>query len=350
MKIGLILPANLWLCPYIRPYIRVIEENLIEYEIVCWNKDLRKEAVAHSFDYMMDMSMPKYKKAIGYFLYALFLIRIILKQRYDKLVIFGPQVGIFISPLLLLKYKNKFILDYRDLSIEQQLMFLYKPLLKASFSNVISSQGYKNVLPKEFDYILCHNFVFRDLNEQMEKMEVHFPIQVLTIGAIRDYESNVRIIKSFANDNRFELKIIGEGPSSSAIQSYVVKNNISNVSFIDFYTKEEEDEFVMSSDIMNIYFLRNKHSDNIMSNRLYLALKYKKPIIATKDSIQGDYVEQHNLGISIENCTNLPERIKEYLDNLDFAAFGERCDMLLGKFNKDQMLFNDCIGRFLIYQ
>ena len=39
MKIGLILPANIWYCPFVNIYTKILERENIDYDIISWNKE-----------------------------------------------------------------------------------------------------------------------------------------------------------------------------------------------------------------------------------------------------------------------------------------------------------------------
>ena len=49
-----------------------------------------------------------------------------------------------------------------------------------------------------------------------------------------------------------------------------------------------------------------------MTNRFYLSLIFKKPMIVNKDSIQASFVKKYNLGIIISSEDNISERIMDY--------------------------------------
>lgn len=93
------------------------------------------------------------------------------------------------------------MLDYRDLSIEQNAGFkqLYSIMLRYSCTNVISSPGFKRCLPKR-KYYLSHNFDAKAIRKLLESekesaFNVIGGIDVLTIGTIRDYSSNIEVVK-----------------------------------------------------------------------------------------------------------------------------------------------------------
>ena len=84
-----------------------------------------------------------------------------------------------------------------------------------------------------------------------------------------------------------------------------------------------------------------------MSNRIYLALIYKKPIIVTSNTTQAEYVEKYNVGLSIDNCDDLYGKITNFLNNEDEKQFNERCNKLLQEFMTDYNKFMSILDEFV---
>ena len=73
-------------------------------------------------------------------------------------------------------------------------------------------------------------------------------------------------------------------------------------------------------------------------------------MIVTKGGIQGNLVEEYGVGLAIDNCEDLPQKLKYYYDNLDFEAYQERCDNLLKVIIKDYEIFAECVKSFLLHK
>lgn len=348
MKIGLLLPANLYFCPYANIYIKILEEKKFDYEIVCWDKTGTEEKVDWVYRRKIAGSSSILKKLYAYYLYTRYLKKCIKKRKYDKLIVFGPQIGIFCRSFLAKYYHKSFVLDYRDLSIEQKCKKEYVELLKISALNVVSSLGFLKCLPDGFDYVLSHNMNEEIANEMINRRFddaiLNFnKIVILTIGAIRDCEQNIELLDALADNEKFDIRFVGKSDFSEIISDYAKEKKISNVSFVGFYKKEEECKYVEQCTFMNIYYPRKLSHDTALSNRFYNALLYFKPMIVTKNTIQGDLVEKYNLGIAIENCTNLSSMIEEYLRNFDSKRFIKGRNELLNKFLCDQIFFRNLL-------
>lgn len=326
MKIGLLLPANVFFCPYATIFSNLLEKWGVDYDIICWDKTNRDEVADYVYHKRISGNSSTLKKLFYYFQYTRFIKKCVKDVRYDKLVVFGPQIGIFLYLFLNRHYKNQFVLDYRDLSIEQRFQSVYKKLLQISGLNAISSPAFRKCLPKGFKYVISHNINDSLTREALKKeMQVNeqSTIKVLTIGAIRDLEQNIELMNALAFNANFQIQFVGKSDLSDAIKEYADEHKISNASFVGFYKKEEEGSYVDKSTFLNIYYPRKLSHDTAISNRFYNSLIYCKPMIVTKDTIQGDLVEEYGVGIAIANCEGLADKLIEYQRTFSLETYME---------------------------
>ena len=352
MKIALVLPGSIWYAPYVRIYTRILDEQKIDYSIISWNRegDDKPEGVQYNVPCSNGHGSAGWKAYKGY---IRFIKKTIKEQKFDRIIVFGPQMTCLLSFYLLWHFRGKYMLDYRDLSIEQKPGFkqLYALLLKQSKANVISSPGFKRCLPK-CNYYLSHNFdvnaVRNAIAEETEgSYNTKFGIEVLTIGAIRDLSSNMEVVKALANNEGVKISFVGKGGVADTIAEYCEKENIKNVSFTGFYQKQEEAGYVKQSTFLNIFYPRIITHDTALSNRFYNSLIYKKPMIVTKGTTQGDYVEKNRLGVALDNCNNLYNELNGFVQKENYKAYAERCNSLLKSFLKDQKAFETAVISFV---
>lgn len=350
MKIALVLPGNIWFAPYVRIYTRLLDVHHIDYSIISWNRD-GKDGV-EGFQYK-DREFENTRSAtlIEYLRYVSFIKHTVRKEGFDKLIVFGPHICCLLG-LFLLRWKKKYMIDYRDLSIEQKpgLKQLFSLLVKRSYANVISSPGFARCLPKS-DYLISHNFSVDAVKQALDASDnegfyISNGIDILTIGGIRDYSSNIEIIRSLANKEGFVCRFVGKGLAENQIKEYSETNKILNVHFWGFYQKEEEPGFIKTATFLNIFYPRIITHDTAMSNRFYNSLIYKKPMIVTQDTIQGDYAEKYELGVAIKDGEMLAEKLREFLKK-DYAEYCKRCNNLLKSFLEDQRVFEEKVEDFI---
>lgn len=351
MKIALILPNNVWFCPYVCIYRKLLDKLNIKYDIISWNRS-GKEEDAIQYNYCLKSRNPL-QLIWAYYKFATFVKKQIKQNVYDKLIVFTPQSAIFLSDFLEKEYKGKYIFDYRDLSLEQKAYFK-KPfvrVLKNSFANVVSSPGFKKYLPHGFDYVISHNFDVDNVRDALNKEKVlelnQQPIEILTIGGIRDYESNLQIIKNTVNVAGFIVRFVGEGPSAVALKNTAEELNAKNILFEGYYPKDKEKYYINKTTFLNIYYPRKASHDSALSNRFYNSLIYGKPMITTANTLQGDYASKYGVGLAMENCNNLPGVLKEYLKNLDSKRYQLNCKTLLKEFLLDYSKWENIIKQFV---
>lgn len=352
MKIGLILPTNLYYSPYINIYINILESNNILYDIISWDRESVGENKYIVFKRKSSFKSNNLKKIIDFIFFAQFVKLQIKKNGYDKLIIFGPQIGLLLYNFLNNRFKNKLIFDYRDLSIDQLFPKRFSKLLDISSIICISSYGFIKFLPNGYKYILSHNFDINDIRKKVEDNSQIFSrrnkmTKILTIGGIRDYDQNLELINKLKDNDSFYLEFIGTGIAEKSLKDYCVSNNIRNISFSGYYDKNEEPRFYSDSAFVNIYYPKLLSHETALSNRFYNSLIYKRPMIVTKNSIQGDIVEKNNLGIAISDCENIDLKLSSFIKDFNSVEFNLRCDSLLKDYENDYYQFHEEVINFL---
>lgn len=352
MNVALILPGSIWYAPYVRNYTRILDKTNTDYSIISWNRE--GDDKPEGFQYNVPCSNGHDSAGLSSYLgYIRFIKQTVSKEGFDRIIVFGPQMTCLLSMFLLCHYKGRYMIDYRDLSIEQKLGFkqLFSLMLKYSCANVISSPGFKKCLPKG-NYYLSHNFDENVVRETLankvteSNFNIEEGIDVLTIGAIRDYSSNIEVVKALANQEGFSARFIGKGEESAMLEEHCKQNNVKNIFFKGFYQKTEEAGYVRSCTFMNIFYPRIVTHDTALSNRFYNSLIYHRPMIVTKNTCQGNYAERYQVGVAVVDCDNLTSILQSFLLQ-DFDAYCKRCDSLLNDFLKDQEEFVNAVKVFV---
>ena len=129
MKILIIGFAKLKIMPYLNLYLDNIDREVNKITVLYWNRDLVDEDVSKykginlcEFRRFQEDEVAKYKKVksfIGYRRYA----KRFLKERFDRVIVLHSLPGILLLDKLINKYSGKYILDYRDSTLEQFGLF-----------------------------------------------------------------------------------------------------------------------------------------------------------------------------------------------------------------------------------
>lgn len=359
MKIGLIIPGNIWFLPYTKIYTDILDRVKCDYDLISWNRDGQDKEFGIQYNASIATSYSKFTKLLPYFKYVEFINETISKNKYDKLIICGSQIAFILYPTLKKNYRNKYILDIRDLSIEQLpiLKQMFKRITSNSFANIVSSPGFIKYLPIGCEYYISHNFRHDTLtnyidNSNKTDFEIinnfkNSPIRILTIGGIRNFGSNSELIKALANNPFYKLSFVGKGIDSDKLEKFSHKLGADNVEFKGYYKKIDEETYVRNTTFINIYCDKKRSDASLISNRFYLALIHKRPMIVTAESVQSQYVEKYNLGISISNCQELDSKLSKWLNSYNHNEFCMRCERLLIEFLKDYNVFETQIINFL---
>lgn len=216
-------------------------------------------------------------------------------------------------------------------------------LLKNSYCNVISSWGFETWLPKA-DYVISHNigFCWKDKMKMSAPVTFfhHKPLNILTIGQIRHFYTNKRLIDVFKNEVDIEIYFAGIGIDVGRLQDYCMEHQISNVKFTGLYLKEEEDDIVKSSDLVNILLPYDIPSVLCaMANRFYAAVLNYKPVIVNVESVQAQYVMKYNLGVIIQKEDSIKDVIVDYVKNFDTSTYLKGRMFFLEELQKDLLFF-----------
>ncbi|MNX97001.1 hypothetical protein D3C86_1293480 [compost metagenome] len=226
---------------------------------------------------------------------------------------------------------------------------IIKPVIKNSFCTSISSPGFLKWLPKSKKYVISHNYNFNEESSSVENdLEVKLKHIILTIGFLRDYEVNKNIIISFKDRKEIALKFVGRGLAYQPLLNFVKRNNIQNVEFTGGYDKKNEVEYLKKATLINILLGDDLNSKTLMTNRLYLAISNKIPVIVNKKSMQGEYVQKYNLGIAIDNKELINDAVSNYLTCFDREEFLKGCTKFLSIIQSDQEQFELCFRDFLV--
>lgn len=351
MKIALITGANLWFTPFLNNYTEILDSIGADYDIISWNRDGSDAPAGIQYSRQSNIDKSKFLKIADFMGFVRFVKSAVKTGGYDRLIVFGSQVAVFLSRLLKKDYRNNFIIDFRDLSVEQTPLVgnIFRSLLDCSRANVISSPGFIRYIKGEHSFILNHNFnpsaeLLANLKNAVKWNSG--TIDVLTIGGIRDYSSNSEVIRALSNKDNFRLSFVGKGFAAKPLEDYARGIGCRNIHFEGYYPKAMEKDHILDSTWMNIFYPPIKSHISALSNRFYSSLIFKRPMIVSAGGIQGEYVAKHNLGLAVENTDNLDARILRWMEENSFDDYCARADALFNSFLADQQTFREKVTEF----
>lgn len=352
-KVALIVMALPKDAPYLSYYTQIFDQKSVKYDFIIWERDGKSCTVPpnyHVFRKRSPQNLPPYQKIYDMFEFSNFAKRIIERYRYDKLIVFTIQTAIFLQRILK-NYSQRYILDIRDYSPILKLPFakvLLTRLAHNSNSVVLSSPAFERFLDYKQDFYICHNINYQLLQDiKYDAFKFHNPIRILTIGQIRDKETNTQLMLRLANNPNFELFFSGKGAALPNIEESSKLHKVKNVFFSGEYNKTEELAIVNQCDLINSFLPDNLNSQLLLSNRLYISAVLGKPIIVNANSFQGEIVSKFNLGICINNLDGLSQSIHNYLNNYNDLVYANGRKAFLDYIATDLSKFKAMVISFI---
>ncbi len=349
MRILIIGFAKIKYMPYLNLYLDNIDRDKNDVELLYWDRDtsidkaLPGNVKAHRFFEALSDEVPKVAKIKSFLHFRTYAKSVIKKGCYDFIIVLTTAPAILLSGVLLSKYKNKYIFDYRDYTLEK--IPIYKKcvelLVKNSRFTVISSEKHKIFLPDSHKIQIAHNFISASLNHRDIKTSIEKdrakPIRFSYWGVIRDKEINFSVIRKLANDSRFDVCFYGRKQNTAeSLEQYCKENNIKNVRFAGEYIEKDRYEFVKDTDLLYNLYSADGTAGMAMGNKYYDGIIFYLPQICTKGSFMGERVEQYHIGLAVDPTSEtFADDIYNYYFAIDEASFRESCDSVLSEIKNE---------------
>lgn len=350
----LICPAVPTDMPYLLSYIDCLESYNIGYDVIYISWENEKNTFPKNY-YMYDVSWSfnfnsSVEKIYKYYKFSRVVIKKLSNGSYTHVITMGIACSIFLSNYLKRNFCGKYIYDIRDYSqvLRSSLFgYLNKELLCHSYMNVISSNGFKKWLPNNIEYILCHNTTLDKVANTKNEINIPERITILTIGQIRDLEANTYVIEQLSNNDNYEIVFAGKGKTQERLQKTVEDKGYNNVKFLGRYKKEDEDGIVERATFINVCMGHDMISDFLLSNRLYLAARLKKPLISFDGCYQADIINKYNLGLVVKRDDSLPVKLQEYINSFNADIFVDGCANFLTEVQDELRIYQNKVNSFL---
>jgi hypothetical protein len=342
MKIGIIISGNSYKS-HLNYYLSFLDNQKIQYDVICWNRRMMDESENLSYNVSQNEDKGYFCRFYSYLKYKKFVIDCLDRNKYDKVIISTIAIAVLLYPYLKKHYKEKYIFDIRDYSLILKFTwFILKRLIDSSVATVISSEGFKQWLPKSSKYYIAHNFPYDLTNEnvkfRLEKLfvkENKESFLITSIGAIRDFEANKFIIDNLKNSDEYKLNFIGTGHAYNRLKSYVIDKKVANVSFHGFYQKKDEADLLKETDFINIYTNFDMNSRTLITNRFYLSTVLGIPMIVRSGTYQAELCEMYKLGCVLYSHVEIKAQMKDFIVSFDHIEYTRRCRFFLNIVEND---------------
>lgn len=342
MKICIIGHTEKNYLPFMERYEAFFKENDIEYDIICWQREEELTGCPkNEYHFFEEMDENFFNKVASYLRFRRFVLKVLKKNKYDKLVILTTVPAIFLSGYLFSHYEGRYLFDFRDYSFEKFGFYRKKvnKLVDRSALTTISSHGFMDFLAENKKITMNHNIppiankagTAPDLKDK-QVLNIGF------IGGVRYFDENCFLISKLKNEFRYQLWYIGKPIADCNLQGFCAEQGITNVSFVGKYNNSDKVELYKNIDMINsIYGNDSLEVTTALPNRLYEACLLKKPIISSKGTFLGEIIDRYKIGISVDVETDdVLAMIDNYVDNFNPKAFTANCEEFLKDVSKDE--------------
>ncbi len=350
----------MYVLPYARIYIDAIHSAGAKCDLIFWDRD-SVNGKNDNFDGCKNLCYQRKitpassgkDKFLGYIEARNYFIRCLKSTDYDGVIFLQTHTAVACKSVLSKKYKGKYIVDIRDYTLENYSVYrkAEEGVIANSFSTVISSPAYSKFLPKN-DYVIAHNFSqfpegraneIKELNKD-KKSE---PIKISFVGTVRFIEMDTKILKLFANDERFQINYYGTG--SDVLKAFCEKESIKNVDFYGSFSPNMTLDFYEKTDLINnLYGNHNPFLDYALSNKLYHSGQLNIPILVCPDTYMEDVSLKYNMGYVFDVDKNdCKDDLYKWYCNLDRSRFSKGCDEFISNVKKENLEYQKVISDFL---
>lgn len=340
MKVLLLGFSKIKYMPYANFYLDNINSISNEIHFVYWNRDLQEEDLSRyanisffEFKYFQSDDVARITKIKEFLKYKKFAKKILKQNDYDLIVALHTFPAVLLRNVLIKKYKDKFIFDYRDSTYEKYSFFrkIIGRLVKNSKVTFVSSDAFRTLLPSDCEYkiITTHNILINTL-KQTKNLPKESPNEIIRIafwGFIRDKQLNETLIEKISKDSRFELHYYGrEQQIALSLKNFAKNINAKNVYFHGEYSPEDRYVFASKTDIIHNMF----DDSNMMlavSNKYYDSIMFKIPQLCYTGSFMAKQVKEKGIGYDCDPFSeNFTSKVYEYYNSLNREIFVEACN------------------------
>lgn len=332
--------------PYMNLYIDTFQNS--EIDLVCWERDGQASAAVpkgvsrvHVFSEPMENTLPLHKKLTHFQHYRHFVCQLLRRQRYDLMIVMQAAPGLILLDKLLIGYRGKYLLDFRDLSYEHIPIYraATRSLAKGARAVFVSSNAFRQYLPQNIPIYTVHNYLEESLEYPPREIDTsRKPIRICFWGFPRGIETNRRLMDAIGNDDRFELHYFGrKGAEGSAMEQYAAALRYRNIFFHGAYVPSERYAFIAQTDIIHNAFDLNRTMKYAVSNKYYDGLIFAIPQLCTKGSYMGELVTEQGVGLAIDlSRDDIASQIITYYTSISAGPFRQCCKNRMAQVQTEQ--------------
>ena len=347
--------------PYMNFYLDTVKDENVQFELIYWDRDGKPDAElprrisrAYKFEAHLEEQLP-FKKKLKYFAkYRKYALNVLKHNSYDKIIVLHTTPGLTLLDYLVRKYKERYLLDFRDVSYEYIPIYrkLVGILSRNSTMTFVSSNAFRKFLPSEENVFTIHNYLEDSLNHKMIRKQSTRERDLLRIsywGLVRQVDVNRKLMDALGNDSRFELHYYGRMQQAGReMEEYAHHKGYANVYFHGAYMPAERYEFAKNTDMIHNVYDCGYTTGNAMGNKYYDGIIFGIPQICAEGSYMGELVDQVGVGLTINlDDPKIADSIWVYYSRLNWNKFEISCATELYSVEKQQAMVKNKLAEFI---
>lgn len=301
---------------------RTLVENGYKVEVLAWDREGElKEKLKDEIEGIQIRRFfikTKYgtgiKQLIGFYKFCLSVRNYLKNKKTDVLHchdLDGAIAGYFMKSKIKIIDLHEFYdnenLNFFRYNIQKIIGdFLIKKFDKIIVCSDFQKDEYRSKTNKEililYNYPLGKEYLMFRKNENNQKIRIRFA------GAVRDFYSLSNLIKAGNKFKNLKIFINGAGTALEKIKQ-IQKNN--NIEITGGFIPKELKKFYENTDLTYAVYENNrKNNSKSIPVKVYESLALKIPVIVSKNTLVGNFIEKYDIGFTIE------EPIENSLDKL----------------------------------
>jgi hypothetical protein len=357
VRVCIIAPTNLYRLPYLSLYEYTLREAGVEFDVLYWDRrGLQEKEDEHyrCFSLHVGESLSMLSGLAHYQAFRRYVKSHLRERKYDYLIILTSLMGVVLADVT---KRYPYILDIRDYTYERSLLFrtIENTVITRATLVLISSLGFLKWLPPAGRYLMAHNIMPGAISVTATPFPQASHVVSFIGASIHHYEA-VRLLSSLVATSRYEMRIIGSIPEKERIYALCRDANIACPSIVGHYMPEEQSRYFHETNfVMAVYGDSHTNTRTLIPNKLYDSCIYRRPIIVSKGTYLGDYVQTRGIGLTVDlgSLEHIGELLDSYYNRDKYLEYCECCAIYLKEVDEDMkrlmLKLREVIGSKICY-
>lgn len=357
MRVCIVCLWDRYATPYLQKYEQMLSSFGVTYDVLLWERGEQLGKNYKTTDHVLHIPVGNGAagKLLGFLKWRKQVNKILKKTNYDRVIVLTTVAGVLLASTLRKKYSGKYIFDIRDFSYEHIKSFLKieKKVISDSFLTTISSDGYRSFLP-EHPYVLNHNIThFEQPGAKAKDLKTKENIDFAFVGNIRLFQDTFSLLKNMGKCKRYTQSFIGREIAGCDLDAIAKEHGIINIRKQGVFTHDEKPKIYEELDLVNsVYGDKRKVCEisvnTALSNKIYDAAVFRRPIVASKGTYLAEVVEEYGLGFAVDGSDeNAVQAFERYLDSYDMEVFTQNCERFVLAVKRDEDTFREKVKLFV---